>query len=1149
MSRDLYNNIKVSEPTQVSIKTISGLRPSVDITYPTAAIDTGNESDSALYEAIGISSEIPIFIDAIDEDGNPLDPADLAEVNVYANNQLIGPAKRVGQESLKYYFDIQDLGLNAGRYMFNVGAIDYLGNYARSSNVPIEIVTTKQRPPEISVLNPFAKSDNLSIGNTVHFLVQVREKDRPIRLVEFLVDGEVVSTSDVPVASIGDLHFFEGSFTPTSSKNFLYSAVVTDLSGIKATATGTVDNTTDGDGISINFEQKNTKGIPILITNKSKMDLILNNQPVNGVNYSLVNFVGNRKSTPTSFIPVSSTFGANMAPTASLVIPEAVSYVRAPESVKLMVSAEDLDGHSSSLSCQFLVNGSNEIIQFLSSPQEGDSITFLPDGAPKVEYFFGFGDITIEEDIEDTVKNLYDQISSDIEAGNLPGVEFVFMPDNFYENDTEKALSTSIYLRTDRSLPPAVSSSADRVFVNSVPYVSSSDSGTFIDTWTPTMGGAFALSAIVKDASGGSVVTNTSILIAEQIIDSSLGYLDPDFNGSLIIYPEAALTNPVALGSTLSVRADYTGIFGEPFDHRIDYVQFRYNGEEIGPQQTEGPFSALVELNDDESTWRIEAYAKPLDSTILPLIISAEGQTIASIRKPELTLFPPSPLSDRRSTGNIASFPDGMELSVQMLAEGEDSVLREIESAEFFINGKPIVGSYREAPRLNSSGLYTAITYTVDFILDYYEYAKPDGSLVMSAMVHMSNMVSPTMAKINGGDVNEFTIKIEVPENNNYSTASLFYDLTGQSIGRQQYQEYLDSGKTQGEWIAETTTLPSITQMVDVVAARHVTVGEYFDSYADFKSDLDAYRQENVTDATLMSYIDMLLSSSDYFAANMEVPQLVGTYSQRKYQNFGQNRESFARQCITNKSGQASYSQLYQASIRMLNYWRTTDSSYWEFTGRGTESTSASGQRLDARTYQNGDIAVDFIFNLAKERLILGSDPYLYGLNPMRTAEYLAASYMYSIWKDMGDYPLDRSKVSSYGSLSNAEMFQAVLNDRRHKQRHNRLWRYSKKVENAEGWKQEDWFGYFNDYNYPWIYHSKLGWLYTSGASQKNFWAHNDKLGWLWVSTSAYPHVFSAADGAWIYFDTEGPQNSNSRAKSNSGVYYYSYKYRGWSKL
>ena len=75
-------------------------------------------------------------------------------------------------------------------------------------------------PPEISVLNPFSQTENLSIGNPVHFLVQVREKDRPIRLVEFLVDGEVVSTSDVPVTSIGDLHFYEGSSLQPVVKTF-----------------------------------------------------------------------------------------------------------------------------------------------------------------------------------------------------------------------------------------------------------------------------------------------------------------------------------------------------------------------------------------------------------------------------------------------------------------------------------------------------------------------------------------------------------------------------------------------------------------------------------------------------------------------------------------------------------------------------------------------------------------------------------------------------------------------------------------------------------------------------------------------------------------------------------------------------------------
>ena len=359
----------------------------------------------------------------------------------------------------------------------------------------------------------------------------------------------------------------------------------------------------------------------------------------------------------------------------------------------------------------------------------------------------------------------------------------------------------------------------------------------------------------------------------------------------------------------------------------------------------------------------------------------------------------------------------------------------------------------------------------------------------------------------------------------------------------------MDSGKTEEAWIVEKTNLPSIIQMVDVVAARHVTIGEYFNSYADFKSDLDSFREELVTDASLMSYINTLLSSADYSASNAEVPHLVGPYSQRNYQNFGQNRESFARQCITNKSGQASYSQLYQASIRMLNHWRTKDSAYWEFSGRGNETDNNSGQRLDALSYQNGDIAVEFIFNLVKERLLLGSDPYIYGINPKRNSDYLAASFMYSVWKDTGEYPLDKQQVSSFGAMNREEMMNEVLINRRYKQRHNRLWRYSKNVENAKGWKEEYWFGFFNDYNYPWIYHSKLGWLYTSGASQKNFWAYSDKLGWLWVSAYSYPHVFSATDGAWIYFDTTGPQNSTSRAKGQYGVYYYSYKYRGWSKL
>ena len=82
--------------------------------------------------------------------------------------------------------------------------------------------------------------------------------------------------------------------------------------------------------------------------------------------------------------------------------------------------------------------------------------------------------------------------------------------------------------------------------------------------------------------------------------------------------------------------------------------------------------------------------------------------------------------------------------------------------------------------------------------------------------------------------------------------------------------------------------------MVDVIAAHHVTIGEYFDSYADFKSDLDNYGQEEVTDATLMLYIDTLLSSSDYLASNIEVP-LYGYLQSKKIPKFWTKPRKFCK--------------------------------------------------------------------------------------------------------------------------------------------------------------------------------------------------------------------------------------------------------------
>ena len=759
LSRDIYNNLQVSIENNVSIKTTKGLRPSAEITYPILSIESTNQtSQGDSYEAIGASSEIPIFIDAVDEDGNPEDLADLPEVNLYANNQLLGNAKRVGGNSLKYFFDLQDININAGKYMFNVGAIDYEGNYIRSKNLPIEIVTTMQVPPEIGNLVPTSALDRFSVGTEIFFTVNVRERDRPIRLVEFLADGEVVDSTNEPILSIGDLHIYSGSFTPSRSKDFLFSAVATDLSGVKAfsNAEDTEDNATEG--------------LEELITSRYQIDNIVNGEPINGKDYTIASFVGNRKSTKLTNISVSSTFGSNLAPIASLQIPENVAYARAPEKLKLVVNAQDLDGHSSALSCQFLVNGSNEIIQFKSNPVPGDQIIF----SGVDPYEFGV-DIVIADDLEKTVVNLYNQLTTDIENGTLSDVYFAFMPENFYSGETDLSLANSIFLRTDSTKVEVNTGllNSDSINVNHLPYIESSDSGTFLGEWTPTLGGLFVINAVVKDSMGGTVITNSSIMVAERVKEGEKRYKNPDFNGTLVIYPTEALNNPVARGSTLSVRADYTSMQGIPFDDYIQSVQFKYNGVAVGKEQTNGPFSVNVQLTDEEPTWRIEAFANPVNPEVL-LVISAEGAVAPAVRKPSVTLLPPLALS-RRSSSQYPTFPDGMELSLQMIAEGADEILRQVERGEFFFNGKSVSGNYREAIRTNAAGQYTAITYTIDVILDFDEYAKLDGDLNVSAMIHMRGMVAPTMAVISGtSDENSFMIKLDVPSPDNISAASLF---------------------------------------------------------------------------------------------------------------------------------------------------------------------------------------------------------------------------------------------------------------------------------------------------------------------------------------------------------------------------------------
>jgi hypothetical protein len=76
---------------------------------------------------------------------------------------------------------------------------------------------------------------------------------------------------------------------------------------------------------------------------------------------------------------------------------------------------------------------------------------------------------------------------------------------------------------------------------------------------------------------------------------------------------------------------------------------------------------------------------------------------------------------------------------------------------------------------------------------------------------------------------------------------------------------------------------------------------------------------------------------------------------------------------------------------------------------------------------------------------------------------------------------------------------------------------WGKVAERAGGWKTSDWFGNFMSYEKGWLYHARLGWLYSSPVSESSVWLWKDKRGWLWTKEEVYPYMWSDQTGNWIY--------------------------------
>ncbi len=76
-----------------------------------------------------------------------------------------------------------------------------------------------------------------------------------------------------------------------------------------------------------------------------------------------------------------------------------------------------------------------------------------------------------------------------------------------------------------------------------------------------------------------------------------------------------------------------------------------------------------------------------------------------------------------------------------------------------------------------------------------------------------------------------------------------------------------------------------------------------------------------------------------------------------------------------------------------------------------------------------------------------------------------------------------------------------------------------------EGWRYSPKFGTYRTDQYPWIYHSKLGFIYVKPVDEEIFLyvenKQSDKPDWLLTSRTLLPRFYSFSKKSWLTFDGE----------------------------
>lgn len=87
----------------------------------------------------------------------------------------------------------------------------------------------------------------------------------------------------------------------------------------------------------------------------------------------------------------------------------------------------------------------------------------------------------------------------------------------------------------------------------------------------------------------------------------------------------------------------------------------------------------------------------------------------------------------------------------------------------------------------------------------------------------------------------------------------------------------------------------------------------------------------------------------------------------------------------------------------------------------------------------------------------------------------------------------------------------------------------------VDGYYALDWFGWFYDSNFPWVYSLEFGALYLLGIDSMAVVAFDPDFGWFYTREGLYPSLYSYQYARWLRY-----------AVGTSGYWFFDYKVGEW---